>query len=246
MEEDSEMVQSLADELESANQEFTEDADVNPTAELLRVKAIERQRITERRKLLLTGQEPRENEFNEQRSNAGNNTEGIPRTPLTATSEAMDYSSSGQRAIKKGEKFEDFLRQFNLKYPETTWRDNERRDILVGLLEGEARMHYNTLSKEIQNGSLQTLVEALKVRLKVDGPEKQARAMRKLRSLKKKSNQSDLEFCLELEVLSVKAHPKADETALAFIRAEILQEQLSQWPETIQLLEILGTRQQGL
>uniref|UniRef100_A0A7I4YT76 RNA-directed DNA polymerase n=1 Tax=Haemonchus contortus TaxID=6289 RepID=A0A7I4YT76_HAECO len=260
----------------------------NLQAELLRVKAIEGQRITERRKLLLTGQEPMESELNEQRSNAGNNTEGIQRTPLTATSEAMDYSSSGQRgkpqllrrnstssedsvvsqrstvstahlineymraaampnvkpfSNKKGEKFKDFLRQFNLKYPDTTWRDNERRDILVGLLEGEAKMHYNTLSKEIQNGSLQTLVEALKVRLKVDGPEEQARAMRKLRSLKKKSNQSVLEFCLELEVLSVKAHPKADETALAFIRAEILQEQLSQWPEAIQLLEILETEQ---
>ncbi|KAK6062197.1 hypothetical protein COOONC_00144 [Cooperia oncophora] len=74
-----------------------------------------------------------------------------------------------------------------LKYPETTWRDSERRDILVGLLEGEAKMHYKTLPKDAQNGSLQTLIEGMKRRLKVDGPEEQPK------------------FCLELETLSCKA-----------------------------------------
>ncbi|XGW27641.1 hypothetical protein V3C99_007887 [Haemonchus contortus] len=128
MEEDSEMAQSLADELESANQEFTGEADVNLTAELLRVKAIEGQRITERRKLLLTGQEPMETDSSHcdirsdglfvewaarpsccvsRQSKGRESLRGEScfspdksqwkRTPLTATSEAMDYSSSGQR-----------------------------------------------------------------------------------------------------------------------------------------------------
>ncbi|KAK6018296.1 zinc knuckle, partial [Ostertagia ostertagi] len=141
---------------------------------------------------------------------------------------------------KKGEKFKDFLRQFGLKYPETTWHDSERRDILVGLLEGEAKMHYNTLPEEVKRGSLKVLIEAMKRRLKIDGPEEQASAMRKLRTLKKR-DRSVLEFCLELEVLSRNAHPNADDNTLSLIRAEILQEQLSHWAEAVRLLEILET-----
>ncbi|KAK5977858.1 Zinc knuckle, partial [Trichostrongylus colubriformis] len=254
-------------------------------AELVRAKAGEKKKLAERRRQILSGQEPMESELSEEDNECHNKNKSVQPTPRMTTSRTMGYSSNGRRgqsqsfissssseeydshshssldtarlmneymraaampevkpfANRKGEKFNEFLRQFNLKYPESTWRDNERRDILVGLLEGEAKMHYKTLPKSVRNASLQTLVCELKRRLKVDGTEEQTKAMRKLRKLRKMKDQSVLQFCLELEILSSKAHPSADNQMLSLIRAEILQEQLSHWPEAVQLLEILET-----
>ncbi|VDO29162.1 unnamed protein product [Haemonchus placei] len=62
--------------------------------------------------------------------------------------------------------------------------------------------------------------------------------------LKKKEHQSVVQFCLELELLSSKAYSSCDEVALALIRAEVLHEQLREWPEAYHLYEIL-TNEEG-
>uniref|UniRef100_A0A7I4YMX4 Gag_p30 domain-containing protein n=1 Tax=Haemonchus contortus TaxID=6289 RepID=A0A7I4YMX4_HAECO len=40
----------------------------------------------------------------------------------------------------------------DFKYPKSAWTDSERRDILVTLLEGQAKMLYRTLPKEVKEG----------------------------------------------------------------------------------------------
>nr|CDJ93461.1 Hypothetical protein CBG21985 [Haemonchus contortus] len=80
--------------------------------------------------------------------------------------------------------------------------------------------------------------------MRLESQESQAEALRAMRMLKKKEHQSVVQFCLELELLSSKAYPSCDEAALALIRAEVLHEQLREWPEAYHLYEIL-TNEEG-
>ncbi|EYC05399.1 hypothetical protein Y032_0082g1560 [Ancylostoma ceylanicum] len=140
---------------------------------------------------------------------------------------------------RNGQKFSEFMRCFTLKYPEYAWSDEDRKEILAGFLEGEAKMHLLTLSKRIREGPFKGVIKALKERLRVDSQGAQAKALSELRTLQKREEQSVLNFCLELELLSEKAHPTADERTIALIQAEILYEQLKHWPEAYHLAEIL-------
>ncbi|KAL6743631.1 hypothetical protein Aduo_016651 [Ancylostoma duodenale] len=140
---------------------------------------------------------------------------------------------------KNGQKFSEFMRCFTLKYPEYAWSDEDRKEILAGFLEGEAKMHYLTLPKRIREGPFRGVISALKERLRVESQGAQAKALSELRTLQKREEQSVLNFCLELELLSEKAHPTADERTIALIQAEILYEQLKHWPEAYHLAEIL-------
>ncbi|RCN29891.1 zinc knuckle [Ancylostoma caninum] len=144
---------------------------------------------------------------------------------------------------RRGQKFDEFLRSFQLKFPKETYTNEDRREIFVSYLEGEAKLHYSILSPRIKNGTLDEVVRALKYRLRLETQEERAHALRKLRSLIKRENQSVGAFCLELEILSSKAHPECDEHTLGLIRAEVLQDQLQDWPEAYHTAEILETHQ---
>ncbi|KHJ76876.1 hypothetical protein OESDEN_23504, partial [Oesophagostomum dentatum] len=128
---------------------------------------------------------------------------------------------------------------FTLKYPEYAWSDDDRKEIFVGYLEGEAKLQYKTLPKRIREGPFKGVLQALKDRLRVDMQGAQARALSGLRTLRKRDGQSVLSFCLKLELLSEKAHPSTDDKTMTLIRAQILYEQLKQWPEAYHLAEIL-------
>ncbi|KAK5970517.1 Zinc knuckle, partial [Trichostrongylus colubriformis] len=141
---------------------------------------------------------------------------------------------------ENSQKFEDFIRAFNLKYPERAYAEVERKEILAGYLGGEAKLHYNTLPGAIKNGPFEAIVRELKERMRVENQETQAEALREMRMIRKKENQTVVQFCLELELLSSKAYPSCDAAALALIRAEVLHEQLRDWPEAYHLSEILA------
>ncbi|KAK5976066.1 hypothetical protein GCK32_013968 [Trichostrongylus colubriformis] len=79
-----------------------------------------------------------------------------------------------------------------------------------------------------------------KERMRVENKETQAEALREMRMIRKKENQTVVQFCLELELLSSKAYPSCDAAALALIRAEVLHQQLRDWPETYHLSKILA------
>ncbi|XGW23594.1 hypothetical protein V3C99_005654, partial [Haemonchus contortus] len=145
---------------------------------------------------------------------------------------------------ESNQKFEDFIRTFKLKYPRRAYSEKDRKEILVGYLGGEAKLHYNTLSSTVKNSPFDTVVKELKNRMRLESQESQAEALRAMRMLKKKKHQSVVQFCLELELLSSKAYPSCDEAALALIRAEVLHEQLREWPEAYHLYEIL-TNEEG-
>ncbi|KAK5966850.1 hypothetical protein GCK32_012505, partial [Trichostrongylus colubriformis] len=141
---------------------------------------------------------------------------------------------------ENSQKFEDFIRAFNLKYPERAYAEVERKEILAGHLRGEAKLHYNTLPGAIRNGPFEAIVRELKERMRVENQETQAEALREMRMIRKKENQTVVQFCLELELLSSKAYPSCDAAALALIRAEVLHEQLRDWPEAYHFSEILA------
>ncbi|KAK6026293.1 hypothetical protein OSTOST_07765 [Ostertagia ostertagi] len=141
---------------------------------------------------------------------------------------------------ESSQKFDDFVRAFKLKYPRRAYSDRDRKEILVGYLGGEAKLHYSTLSNAIKSSSFNTVVQELRSRMRLESQESQADALRAMRLLKKKEHQTVEQFCLELELLSSKAHPHCDEAALALIRAEVLHEQLRDWPEVYHLSEILA------
>ncbi|RCN50733.1 zinc knuckle [Ancylostoma caninum] len=151
-----------------------------------------------------------------------------------------EVKPSGNR---RGQKFDEFLRSFHLKFPKETYTNEDRREVFVSYLEGEAKLHYSILSPRIKNGTLDEVVRALKSGSRLETQEERAHALRKLRSLIKRENQSEDAFCLELEILSSKAHPECDEDTLGLIRAEILQDQLQDWPEAYHTAEILETHQ---
>ncbi|KAK6018225.1 zinc knuckle [Ostertagia ostertagi] len=48
----------------------------------------------------------------------------------------------------------DFLRTFDIKYPRESWSNRERRDILVTLLDGPAKLMYSNLPKGVQRRSI--------------------------------------------------------------------------------------------
>ncbi|KAK6034108.1 hypothetical protein COOONC_28396 [Cooperia oncophora] len=112
-------------------------------------------------------------------------------------------------------------RAFNLKYPRRAYNEGDRKEILAGYLGGEAKLQYNTLPDEIKNGSLDTVVQELKTRIRMENQESQAEALRAMRMLRKKERQSVIQFCLELELLSAKAHPNCDQAALELYPSEI-------------------------
>lgn len=106
------------------------------------------------------------------------------------------------------------MRSFNLKYPNQAYSDEDRKEIFVGFVEGEEKLHYRILSSRVKNATLEDVMKAVKHRLRLEIQEERGHAPRKLPLLSKGQNQSVVGFCLELDILSLKPHPECDEDTL--------------------------------
>ncbi|KAK5982585.1 hypothetical protein GCK32_015131 [Trichostrongylus colubriformis] len=102
----------------------------------------------------------------------------------------------------------DFLRGFEIKYPRESWSNRERRDILVTLLDGPAKMLFSNAPKRIQEGSFEDMIEALE-RARRD-PCKKLKKVEEWDRLRKRENETVEEFCYKMERISREIHGDSD------------------------------------
>ncbi|KAK6011348.1 zinc knuckle [Ostertagia ostertagi] len=128
----------------------------------------------------------------------------------------------------------DFLRAFNIKYPQQSWSNHERRDILVSLLDGPAKLMYSNLSRGIQEGSFEDIVEALE-RARRD-PCKKLKKIEEWDRLRKRDCETVEEFCYRMESISREIHSDGDRD---FLLGSKLHTCLSDWNDSYHMLTAL-------
>ncbi|KAK6013063.1 hypothetical protein OSTOST_21686, partial [Ostertagia ostertagi] len=102
----------------------------------------------------------------------------------------------------------DFLRTFDIKYPRKSWSNRERRDILVTLLDGPAKLMYSNLPKGVQEGSFEDVVEALEKSRR--DPCRKLKKVEEWDKLRKRDNETVEEFCYKMERISREIHSDSD------------------------------------
>ncbi|KAK6018450.1 zinc knuckle, partial [Ostertagia ostertagi] len=125
----------------------------------------------------------------------------------------------------------DFLRMMDFKYPKSAWTDSERRDILVTLLEGQAKMLYRTLPKEVKEGPYEGIVKELKAARSTPG--ERLKLLKEWDSLQKKESETVNDFCYRMERLSRKLHAEADRD---FLLGSKLYQCLANWRDAYHML----------
>ncbi|RCN45604.1 hypothetical protein ANCCAN_08440 [Ancylostoma caninum] len=125
----------------------------------------------------------------------------------------------------------DFLRMMDFKYPSTVWNDSDRRDIMVNLLEGQAKMLYKTLPKAIKEGSYEGIVTEL--RAARNNPCERLQLLEQWDTLRKKDGETVSDLCFRMEKLSRKLHAEDDRD---FLLGSKLHQCLSHWKDSYHLL----------
>ncbi|KAK6028431.1 zinc knuckle, partial [Ostertagia ostertagi] len=135
---------------------------------------------------------------------------------------------------KPHECFKRFLSSFEIKYPRNKWKDSSRLQLFQSFLRRDALTMFETLPREVREGSFDDAIEAMKKRMRVDGNSER-------RKLAIRDGQTVAEFCLVLERLSNKAYPDVPPDVTALQKAEILRRQLANWAGSYCLTEALET-----
>ncbi|KHJ84557.1 zinc knuckle, partial [Oesophagostomum dentatum] len=119
----------------------------------------------------------------------------------------------------------------DFKYPSTVWSDEDRRDIMVNLLEGQAKMLYRTLPNRVKQGSFEGIVKEL--RAARNNPCERLQLLEQWDTLRKKDTESVNEFCFRMESLSGRLHAESDRD---FLLASKLHHCLSHWRDSYHML----------
>ncbi|VDO05613.1 unnamed protein product, partial [Haemonchus placei] len=142
---------------------------------------------------------------------------------------------------KPGECFKRFLSSFEMKYPKNQWKDSNRLQLLQSFFRRNALTIFETLPKEVREGTFDGVVKAMKDRLRVDGNSQRVKALADLRTLAIRPGQTVSEFCFVIEHLANKAYPDMPSEATSLQKAEILCRQLANWNGSYCLTEALET-----
>lgn len=127
----------------------------------------------------------------------------------------------------KGNKlFKTFLKQFHNKYPPSVFAEDESKDIFVTHLTGKAWKCYKSLDTRIQEGSLNLIIQQLKILLQKDEQVESLKAATLLEQLKMEQNRT-IEYCDKLENFSKQAFPSLGAVKLSFYRATHHYKQIS-------------------
>ncbi|KHJ94200.1 hypothetical protein OESDEN_05874 [Oesophagostomum dentatum] len=141
---------------------------------------------------------------------------------------------------KPQENSEEFIRKFRRKYDKIIIRDTDLMEILAdGHLGGHAKNLFRTLSPEIRSMGFETVVRELGKLLSGDTVASRMKAMGELRNLKIRQGQDIAEFCIVLERLGKRANPDSTFEEKPLEYAQILLENLKEWPEYVQLVAAL-------
>ncbi|VDL74304.1 unnamed protein product [Nippostrongylus brasiliensis] len=140
----------------------------------------------------------------------------------------------------RSENFNEFIRRFERKYRVVVFNDRTLIDILGDdHLEGRAKSVFHALPKGIIDQGFDRIVGELRRLLASDSTAGRFRALAELRSLRRRSGQSVSEFCVMLEKLGRQANPDCTLRDRSMEYAQILLDNLSDWPEPTQMLGTL-------
>ncbi|KHJ85999.1 hypothetical protein OESDEN_14263, partial [Oesophagostomum dentatum] len=134
------------------------------------------------------------------------------------------------------EDFKGFIRRFGRRYRGVIKEDKTLSD---DHLEGRAKTIFLSLPRKVREQGFGKVVEELRRLSANDSLAGRLCALTELRNLKKRPGQSVSEFCVVLEKLGRKANPTCPVGDRSLEYAQILLDNLTAWPEHIQLLSAL-------
>nr|CDJ81915.1 Zinc finger domain containing protein [Haemonchus contortus] len=138
------------------------------------------------------------------------------------------------------ENFEEFIRRFTRKYRTVIFDDKTLLDIMVDdHLEGRAKTVFLSLPSSVREQGFDAVVRELRKLLANDSTAGRLRALTELRSLKRRWGQSVADFCVVLEKLGRQANPACSIKERSLEYAQILLDNLTDWPEHVHLLSTL-------
>ncbi|KAL6726280.1 hypothetical protein Aduo_008268 [Ancylostoma duodenale] len=142
------------------------------------------------------------------------------------------------------ENFEEFVRRFGRRYGKVITEDRVLVDILGdNHLDGRAKSIFLALPSDMKEQGFGAVVEELRRLLANYSMASRLRALTELRKLRRRPGQSVSEFCVVLEKLGRQANPQCTVTDRSLEYAQILLDNLTDWPEHIQLLSALQKEQ---
>ncbi|KAK6016393.1 zinc knuckle [Ostertagia ostertagi] len=138
------------------------------------------------------------------------------------------------------ENFEEFIRRFSRKYRTVIFDDKTLLDIMVDdHLEGRAKSVFLSLPTSVREQGFDAVVRELRKLLANDSTAGRLRALTELRCLKRRWGQSVSDFCVVLEKLGRQANPACSIRERSLEYAQILLDNLTDWPEHVHLLSTL-------
>uniref|UniRef100_A0A7I5E5B3 RNA-directed DNA polymerase n=1 Tax=Haemonchus contortus TaxID=6289 RepID=A0A7I5E5B3_HAECO len=142
---------------------------------------------------------------------------------------------------KSNENFDEFIRKFRRKYSKVVADDKSLIEMLSdNHLGGRAKSTMRALPASVVNKGFEEVVKNLGRLLSNDCVAWRMRALTELRTLRMRPGQSVAEFCVVLEDLGRKANPDSTEEARSLENAQILLENLHEWPEYVHLMSTLN------
>ncbi|KAK6021093.1 zinc knuckle, partial [Ostertagia ostertagi] len=135
---------------------------------------------------------------------------------------------------------------FRRKYGPLGYADRTLLEILGDDHLGEkAKNVFLAIPQEKLEEGFEAVVKELERLLSSDSTAARMRALNELRNLKLRPNQSISEFCVVLEKLARKANPNSSVTERSLEYAQILLDNVREWPEHVQLLSLLHRSDPG-
>ncbi|XGW13384.1 hypothetical protein V3C99_000035, partial [Haemonchus contortus] len=154
--------------------------------------------------------------------------------------DGFDNTGVGRRRGTKGESFEEFLRRFKRKYEQVIKCEATLIEILGDdHLAGRAKSIFAALPRITKEQGLDAVTREMARLLSYDSTAGRMRALTELRNLKLRPHQEVAEFCAVLEKLGRQANPECTVEDRSLEYAQILLDNLKEWPEHFQLVGAL-------
>ncbi|KAL6742731.1 hypothetical protein Aduo_015851 [Ancylostoma duodenale] len=151
---------------------------------------------------------------------------------LLAYMQANTCVSPGVFKGMKHENFEEFIRRFGRKYKGVIMDDHTLIEILGDEhLEGRAKNVFLSIPEEVRGQGFRAVVDELRRLLANDSMAGRLRALTELRNLRRRPGQTVSEFCVVLEKLGRQANPHCSVGDRSLEYAQILLDNLTDWPE---------------
>ncbi|EYC06194.1 hypothetical protein Y032_0077g1084 [Ancylostoma ceylanicum] len=140
----------------------------------------------------------------------------------------------------ENENFHEFIRKFKRKYDNVVRDDATLLEILADdHLRGRAKTMYLSIPQHIKDEGFESVVSQLASMLACDSTAARIKALTALRNLRLRPGQEIADFCVALEKFGRKANPQCTIEERSMEYAQILLENVANWPEYVQLIGTL-------